>query len=230
MIYTDIKRRSPIKLAKQLMTIIQHHHLAMEGLDAYRSRMDTDEGYAERVEKQKELNQSMYKKEAEGLIIPILDNLRFDSEKKEFLSKYAIRGYDQFHYDMTYVNNDDKTEEYVSLNGLNSLIAYTFIKGSHVEKLIAQLFGPVEKEVRNIEVEIIHITISKDPGKKKVEPFMFLSLALHDGISKRPIKRVNHIAHVGCTDFELQDGCRIKSTPYIQLYATLKSLIETRFG
>lgn len=228
MIYTDIKRRSPIKLAKQLMAMIQHHHLAMEGLDAYRSRMDTDEGYAERVKKQKEENQARYKKEAEEMIIPILDNLRFDSEKKEFLSKYAIRGYDQFHYDMTYVNNDDNTEQFVSLDGLNSLIAYTFIKGNHVEKLIAQLFGPIEKEVRNIEVEIIRVSISKD--KKKVEPYMFLSLALHDGISKRPIKRVNHIAHVGSTDFELADGCRIHSTPYINLYATLKSLIETRFG
>lgn len=230
MIYTDIKRRSPIKLAKQLMAMIQHHHLAMEGLDAYRSRMDTDEGYAERVKKQKEENQARYKKEAEEVIIPILDNLRFDSEKKEFLSKYAIRGYDQFHYDMTYVNNDDKTEQFVSLDGLNSLIAYTFIKGSHVAKLIAHLFGPVENEVRNVEVEIIQITISKDLNKKKVEPYMFLSLALHDGISKRPIKRVNHIAHVGSTDFELSDGCRIHSTPYINLYATLKSLIETRFG
>ena len=228
MIYTDIKRRSPIKLAKQLMAMIQQHHLAMEGLDAYRSRMDTDEGYAERVKKQKEENQARYKKEAEELIIPILDNLRFDSEKKEFLSKYAIRGYDQFHYDMTYVNNEDKTEQFVSLDGLNSLIAYTFIKGSHVAKLIARLFGPVEKEVRNVEVEIIRVSISKD--KKKVEPYMFLSLALHDGISKRPIKRVNHIAHVGSTDFELADGCRIHSTPYINLYATLKSLIETRFG
>lgn len=228
MIYTDIKRRSPIKLAKQLMAMIQHHHLAMEGLDAYRSRMDTDEGYAERVKKQKEENQTRYKKEAEEVIIPILDNLRFDSEKKEFLSKYAIRGYDQFHYDMTYVNNDDKTEQFVSLDGMNTLIAYTFIKGSHVAKLIAQLFGPVEKEVRNVEVEIIRVSISKD--KKKVEPYMFLSLALHDGISKRPIKRVNHIAHVGSTDFELADGCRIHSTPYINLYATLKSLIETRFG
>lgn len=228
MIYTDIKRRSPIKLAKQLMAMIQHHHLAMEGLDAYRSRMDTDDGYAERVKKQKEENQARYKKEAEEVIIPILDNLRFDSEKKEFLSKYAIRGYDQFHYDMTYVNNDDKTEQFVSLDGLNTLIAYTFIKGSQVEKLLAQLFGPVEKEVRNIEVEIIRVSISKD--KKKVEPYMFLSLALHDGISKRPIKRVNHIAHVGNTDFELADGCRIHSTPYINLYATLKSLIETRFG
>lgn len=228
MIYTDIKRRSPIKLAKQLMAMIQHHHLAMEGLDAYRSRMDTDEGYAERVKKQKEENQARYKKEAEEVIIPILDNLRFDSEKKEFLSKYAIRGYDQFHYDMTYVNNDDKTEQFVSLDGLNSLIAYTFIKGSHVAKLIAHLFGPVEKEVRNVEVEIIRVSISKD--KKKVEPYMFLSLALHDGISKRPIKRVNHIAHVGATDFELADGCRIQSAPYINLYATLKSLIETRFG
>ena len=228
MIYTDIKRRSPIKLAKQLMAMIQHHHLAMEGLDAYRSRMDTDEGYAERVKKQKEENQVRYKKEAEELIIPILDNLRFDSEKKEFLSKYAIRGFDQFHYDMTYVNNDDKTEQFVSLDGLNSLIAYTFIKGSHVAKLIAHLFGPVDKEVRNVEVEIIRVSISKD--KKKVEPYMFLSLALHDGISKRPIKRVNHIAHVGSTDFELSDGCRIHSTPYINLYATLKSLIETRFG
>lgn len=228
MIYADIKRRSPIKLAKQLMAMINQHHLTMEGLDAYRSRMETDGEYAERVNKQKEENQAKYKKEAEELIIPILDNLRFDSEKKEFLSKYAIRGYDQFHYDMTYVNNDDKTEQFVSLDGLNSLIAYTFIKGSHVEKLIARLFGPVEKEVRNVEVEIIHITISKD--KKKVEPYMFLSLALHDGISKRPIKRVNHIAHVGATDFELSDGCRIHSTPYINLYATLKSLIETRFG
>ena len=228
MIYTDIKRRSPIKLAKQLMAMIQQHHLAMEGLDAYRSRMDTDEGYAERVKKQKEENQARYKKEAEELIIPSLDNLCFDSEKKEFLSKYAIRGYDQFHYDMTYVNNEDKTEQFVSLDGLNSLIAYTFIKGSHVAKLIARLFGPVEKEVRNVEVEIIRVSISKD--KKKVEPYMFLSLALHDGISKRPIKRVNHIAHVGSTDFELADGCRIHSTPYINLYATLKSLIETRFG
>lgn len=228
MIYTDIKRRSPIKLAKQLMTMIQHHHLAMEGLDAYRSRMDTDEGYAERVKKQKEENQARYKKEAEELIIPILDNLRFDSEKKEFLSKYAIRGYDQFHYDMTYVNNEDKTEQFVSLDGLNSLITYTFIKGSQAEKLIAHLFGPVEKEVRNVEVEIIRVSISKD--KKKVEPYMFLSLALHDGISKRPIKRVNHIAHVGSTDFELADGCRIQSAPYINLQATLKSLIETRFG
>ena len=228
MIYTDIKRRSPIKLAKQLMAMIQHHHLAMEGLDAYRSRMDTDEGYAERVKKQKKENQVRYKKEAEELIIPILDNLRFDSEKKEFLSKYAIRGYDQFHYDMTYVNNDDKTEQFVSLDGLNSLIAYTFIKGSHVAKLITHLFGPVEKEVRNVEVEIIRVSISKD--KKKVEPYMFLSLALHDGISKRPIKRVNHIAHVGCTDFELADGCRIQSAPYNNLQATLKSLIETRFG
>lgn len=228
MIYTDIKRRSPIKLAKQLMVMINHHHIAMEGLDAYRSRMDTDEGYAERVKKQKEENQAKYKKEAEEVIIPILDNLRFDSEKKEFLSKYAIRGYDQFHYDMTYVNNGDNTEQFVSLDGLNSLIAYTFIKGSHVAKLIAQLFGPVEKEVRNVEVEIIRVSISKD--KKKVEPYMFLSIALHDGISKRPIKRVNHIAHVGSTDFELVDGCRIQSAPYINLQATLKSLIETRFG
>lgn len=228
MIYTDIKRRSPIKLAKQLMAMINQHHIAMEGLDAYRSRMDTDEDYAKRAAKQKEENQTKYKGEAEELIIPILDNLRFDSEKKEFLSKYAIRGYDQFHYDMTYVNNDDNTEQFVSLDGLNTLIAYTFIKGSQVEKLIAHLFGPVEKEVRNVEVEIIHITISKD--KKKVEPYMFLSLALHDGISKRPIKRVNHIAHVGGTDFELANSCRIHSTPYINLYATLKSLIETRFG
>ena len=228
MIYTDIKRRSPIKLAKQLMAMIQHHHLTMEGLDAYRSRMDTDEGYAERVKKQKEENQARYKKEAEEVIIPILDNLRFDSGKKEFLSKYAIRGYDQFHYDMTYVNNDDKTEQFVSLDGLNSLIAYTFIKGSHVAKLIAHLFGPVEKEVRNVEVEIIRVSISKD--KKKVEPYMFLSIALHDGISKRPIKRINHIAHVGGTDFELADGCRIQSAPYNNLQATLKSLIETRFG
>lgn len=228
MIYTDIKRRSPIKLAKQLMAMIQHHHLAMEGLDAYRSRMDTDEDYAKRVAKQKEENQTKYKKEAEELIIPILDNLRFDSEKKEFLSKYAIRGFDQFHYDMTYVNNEDNTEQFVSLDGLNTLIAYTFIKGSYVEKLLARLFGPVEKEVRNIEVEIIRVSISKD--KKKVEPYMFLSLAFHDGISKRPIKRVNHIAHVGSTDFELADGCKLQSAPYINLQATLKSLIETRFG
>lgn len=228
MIYTDIKRRSPIKLAKQLLNIINNHHLRMNGADAYWGRLDTEEEYKNRVEEQKKVNQAMYKKEAEELIIPILDNLRFDSEKKEFLSKYAIRGYDQFHYDMTYVNNDDKTEQFVSLDGLNSLIAYTFIKGSQVEKLIAQLFGPVEKEVRNVEVEIIRVSISKD--KKKVEPYMFLSLALHDGISKRPIKRVNHIAHVGSTDFELANGCRIHSTPYNNLYATLKSLIETRFG
>ena len=228
MIYTDIKRRSPIKLAKQLMAMINQHHIAMEGLDAYRSRMDTDEGYAERAAKQKEENQAKYKKEAEELIIPILDNLRFDSEKKEFLSKYAIRGYDQFHYDMTYVNNEDNTEQFVSLDGLNTLIAYTFIKGSQVEKLLAQLFGPVEKEVRNIEVEIIRVSISKD--KKKVEPYIFLSLAFHDGISKRPIKRVNHIAHVGSTDFELADGCKLQSAPYINIQATLKSLIETRFG
>ena len=228
MIYTDIKRRSPIKLAKQLMAMINQHHIAMEGLDAYRSRMDTDDEYALRVAKQKEENQTRYKQEAEELIIPILDNLRFDSEKKEFLSKYAIRGFDQFHYDMTYVNNEDKTEQFVSLDGLNSLIAYTFIKGSQVEKLLARLFGPVEKEVRNIEVEIIRVSISKD--KKKVEPYMFLSLAFHDGISKRPIKRVNHIAHVGSTDFELADGCKLQSAPYINLHATLKSLIETRFG
>lgn len=228
MIYTDIKRRSPIKLAKQLMAMINQHHIAMEGLDAYRSRMDTDEDYAKRAAKQKEENQAKYKKEAEELIIPILDNLRFDSEKKEFLSKYAIRGFDQFHYDMTYVNNEDKSEQFVSLDGLNTLIAYTFIKGSHVAKLLAQLFGPVEKEVRNVEVEIIRVSISKD--KKKVEPYMFLSLALHDGISKRPIKRVNHIAHVGRTDFELADGCKLQSAPYINLQATLKSLIETRFG
>lgn len=228
MIYTDIKRRSPIKLAKQLMAMINQHHIAMEGLDAYRSRLDTDNEYEKRVAKQKEENQTKYKGEAEELIIPILDNLRFDSEKKEFLSKYAIRGFDQFHYDMTYVNNEDKSEQFVSLDGLNSLIAYTFIKDSHVAKLIAQLFGPVEEEVRNIEVEIIRFSISKD--KKKVEPYMFLSLALHDGISKRPIKRVNHIAHVGSTDFELADGCRIQSAPYINLYASLKSLIETRFG
>lgn len=228
MIYTDIKRRSPIKLAKQLMTMINQHHIAMEGLDAYRSRMESDDEYALRVAKQKEENQAKYKKEAEELIIPILDNLRFDSEKKEFLSKYAIRGFDQFHYDMTYVNNEDKTEQFVSLDGLNSLIAYTFIKGSQVEKLLAQLFGSGEKEVRNIEVEIIRVSISKD--KKKVEPYIFLSLAFHDGISKRPIKRVNHIAHVGSTDFELADGCRIQSAPYINLQATLKSLIETRFG
>lgn len=228
MIYTDIKRRSPIKLAKQLMAMINQHHIAMEGLDAYRSRMDTDDEYALRVAKQKEENQTRYKQEAEELIIPILDNLRFDSVKKEFLSKYAIRGFDQFHYDMTYVNNEDKTEQFVSLDGLNSLIAYTFIKGSHVEKLLARLFGPVEKEVRNIEVEIIRVSISKD--KKKIEPYMFLSLAFHDGISKRPIKRVNHIAHVGSTDFELADGCKLQSAPYINLQATLKSLIETRFG
>lgn len=228
MIYTNIKRRSPIKLAKQLMAMINQHHIAMEGLDAYRSRMDTDNEYEERVKKQKEENQTKYKGEAEGLIIPILDNLRFDSEKKEFLSKYAIRGFDQFHYDMTYVNNEDNTEQFVSLDGLNTLIAYTFIKGSQVEKLLAQLFGPVEKEVRNIEVEIIRVSISKD--KKKVEPYMFLSIALHDGISKRPIKRVNHIAHVGSTDFELADGCKLQSAPYINLQATLKSLIETRFG
>lgn len=228
MIYTDIKRRSPIKLAKQLMAMINQHHIAMEGLDAYRSRLDTDNEYEKRVAKQKEENQTKYKGEAEGLIIPILDNLRFDPEKKEFLSKYAIRGYDQFHYDMTYVNNEDKSEQFLSLDGLNSLIAYTFIKGSHVAKLIARLFGPVEKEVRNVEVEIIRVSISKD--KKKVEPYMFLSIALHDGISKRPIKRVNHIAHVGSTDFELADGCRIQSAPYINLYASLKSLIEARFG
>lgn len=228
MIYTDIKRRSPIKLAKQLMGMINQHHIAMEGLDAYRSRLDTDNEYEKRVKKQKEENQAKYKKEAEDVIIPILDNLRFDSEKKEFLSKYAIRGFDQFHYDMTYVNNEDNTEQFVSLDGLNTLIAYTFIKGSHVAKLLAQLFGPVEKEVRNVEVEIIRVTISKD--MKKVEPYMFLSLAFHDGISKRPIKRVNHIAHVGSTDFELADGCKLQSAPYINLQATLKSLIETRFG